>query len=781
MVTGQVSKMMGASVKRKEDPRLITGEGKYTDDVQLKGMAYMAVLRSPHAHARIRRVDVSRAQRHPGVLSVLTGEEVNKACKTPLPLFSLLPGMKAKDRWPIATDKVNFVGELVAVVVATSRDAARDALELIEVDYQPLPAVVDMEKATQQGSPLVHEELGTNLCYEASARAGDPDRAFREADGVVSARLAQPRLIPNPMEARAVVANYERGTGNMTLWDTTQNPHIERSIVAKVLGFPENKLQVIAIDVGGGFGCKFNTYPEAIIAPIASMQLGRPVKWAEDRQENFIATSHGRGQIQYVEAAYKNDGTLLGLRLRIYADLGAYCEVLSHAIPTLAPSMSPGVYTVKDIAWTTYGVYTNKVPYDAYRGAGRPEGAYIIERVMDLIANALSMDPAEVRRKNFIPKNAFPYQTPTGMVYDSGDYEAALNKALQLAEYDKLREEQRRLREQGVLMGIGVTTTTEVCGFGPSGSLAELGSYESATVRVDTAGKVTVLTGASPHGQGEETSFAQLVADELGVPFDEIEVVHGDTAIVPRGTGTFGSRTLVVGGTAVLNASQRVKDKARQIAAALLKTDAEHVVLEGGRFSAEDIPDRYFTWADVGREAYDARNLPSDLERGLEATSFWEPKGLTFPFSAHVAVVHIDKDTGEVKLTRYVAVDDCGTVINPMLVEGQVHGGLAQGIGQALLEEAVWDDNGQLVTGSFMDYAMPFAHEFPMFTLDRTVTPSPHNPMGAKGIGEMATIAAPPTIVSAVVDALSHLGVTHVDMPIKSEKVWRILREKGVF
>ncbi|MEK7814630.1 MAG: molybdopterin cofactor-binding domain-containing protein, partial [Chloroflexota bacterium] len=565
----------------------------------------------------------------------------------------------------------------------------------------------------------------------------------------------------------------------MTLWVGTQGPHIERTMVARVLGFPENKLRVVAIDVGGGFGCKINTYPESILAALFAIQLARPVKWVEGRQEHFISTSHGRGQVQYVEAAYKKDGTLLGMRLRIYADLGAYCQVLSHAIPTLTPSMAPGVYRVQNFAWTTYGVYTNKVPYDAYRGAGRPEGAYIIERVMDLIARKLDLDPVEVRRRNFIPKDAFPYQTPTGLEYDSGDYEAALNKALQIAGYDRLRLEQRRLRQQGELMGIGVTTTTEVCGFGPANSLGGLGGFESAVVRVDPMGKITVLTGASPHGQGEETSFAQIVADTLSVPFDDVEVVHGDTAVVPRGVGTFGSRSLAVGGTAVIRASQGVKEKATQIAAALLKIDPQHVVLEGGTFFVEDIPGRRVTWADVGSEAYDGRNLPPQLERGLEATSFWEPPGLTFPFSAHVAVVHIDRDTGQVRLTRYISVDDCGTVINPMLVEGQVHGGLAQGIGQALFEEAVWDDNGQLVTGTFMDYAMPLAEDFPSFTLDRTVTTTPHNPLGAKGIGEMATVAATPTIVSAVVDALAHLGVTHIDIPIKPEKVWRILQEKG--
>ncbi len=780
MVSGQVSKLMGARVKRKEDPRLITGEGRYTDDVILPGMVYMAVLRSPHAHARIRRIDVSQAKANPQVLAVVTGRDLRELWKAPLPVFGPLDDMVWVDRYPMAVEKANFAGEIVAAVVATSRYAARDALELVQVDYEPLPAVVDIEKAAQKGSPVIHDKLGTNVAYESKGSHGNPDRAFRDADGVVKARFEQPRLIPNAMEPRSAVADYTRSTDELTLWSTTQNPHIERKVVASVLGHPESRLRVIAVDVGGGFGSKINTYPEPIIACVLAKQLGRPVKWTEDRQENFLSTSHGRGQVQYAEAAYKKDGTLLGLRLRVYADLGAYCQALSHAIPTLTPSLAPGIYRFQDMEWTTIGVYTNKTPYDAYRGAGRPEGAYIIERVMNLIAQELKMDPAEVRRRNFIPKNAFPYKTPTGMVYDSGDYEAALNKVLQLANYKKLREEQARLRQQGVLMGIGLATCTEVCGFGKAGDLPELGGFESATVRVDPQGKVTVFTGSSPHGQGEETSFAQIVAEELQIPIDDVQVVHGDTAQVPRGVGTFGSRTLVVGGTAALQGAQRVKEKAKLIASHLLKVPVQNVVYEGGRFSALDIPDRQVTWAEVARQAYDGRQLPDDFELGLEAVSFWQPPEKTFPFSAHIATVIIDKDTGQVKLTGYYAVDDCGVVINPLLVEGQVHGGIAQGVGQALVEEAVYGDNGQLLTGTFMDYAMPFADEFPMFTLDRTVTPSPLNPLGAKGIGEMATIAATPTVVNAVVDALSHLGVKHVDIPLKAEKIWRILKEKGV-
>jgi len=780
MISGQVSKMIGARVKRKEDPRLITGEGKYTDDVQLSNMAYISVLRSPHAHALVKGIDVSEASGQAGVLGVFTGKEINDMCSGPVPLYAVLDDMKWKDRMPMASDKVHFVGEAVAVVAATSRDVARDAIDLIEVDYEPIAVVVDMEKAGESDSPLVHEELGTNVAYASSDQAGDPDKVFSEADGVVSARLVQPRLIPNPMEPRAAVASYDKATGHMDLWSTTQNPHIERDNIAKVIGFSLNKLRVIAIDVGGGFGCKINTYPEPIIAALLSKKLGQPMKWVEERQENFIATSHGRGQVQYVDVSYKNDGTVTGMKLRIYADLGAFCQVLSHAIPTLTPSLAPGIYMIKDMAWTTYGMYTNKVPYDAYRGAGRPEGAYIIERAMDLVSQKLGMDPAEIRRRNFIPKNLFPYKTPTGMEYDSGDYELALDKVLKLSKYDTLRQKQRQLRKQGILMGIGVSTTTEVCGFGPAGSLGGLGGYESAVVRVNPDGGITALTGASPHGQGEETSFAQLIADDLGIPFDQVEVLHGDTDLVPRGVGTLGSRTLVVGGTAILEANQRVKEKAKKIAGALLNIDPKHVIMEGGKFQVEDIPGKYVTWAEVGSEAYDGQQLSDDIERGLEATAFWEPPGLTFPFSADIAVVMIDSDTGEVHLEDYFAVFDCGNVISPMLAEGQVHGGLAQGIGQALLEEAVWDDSGQLVTGSFMDYAMPLAAEFPMFKLDNTVTPSPLNPMGAKGIGEMATIAATPTVVNAVVDALSHLGVTNIDIPIKSEKVWRIISDKVV-
>ena len=780
MLQGQSPRMVGSSVKRKEDPRLVMGEGKFTADVQLKGMVHMSVLRSPHAHARILRIDTAQALQHPQVLAVLTGAEVERLCQTEFPLAGVKEGMKAKGRWPMAADVVRYVGEPVAAVAATSLEAALDALEMIEVDYQPLTPVVDMEQAAKPGTQLVHDDLGTNIAVEGTRSVGDPDGAFQAADGVVSLRLTQPRLIPNPMESRAVVASYERGSGNMTMWLTSQGPHFERAIIAEVLGFPEHKLRIISIDVGGGFGCKIDGYAESVIAPLFSMQLNRPVKWSEDRQEHFLSTIHGRGELQYVEAAYKNDGTLLGLRIQYFTDLGAYCIGGSHAVvDALTPSGGQGVYKVRNIAWTTYGVYTHKVPVGPYRGYGQHATSYFLERVMDLIARRLGLDPVAVRRANFISPDAFPYRNPIGGEYDSGDYETALNKALDLAGYDDLREQQQRLRERGELMGIGLATTVDASGFGPATGLSARPGHETAIVRVDAGARVTVATGSSPHGQGHETTFAQIAADELGLPMEDVDVVFGDTLVIPQGVGTRASRSIVVGGSAVVQASQRVRAKATEIAAGLLQIDPEFVVLEGGRFFTEDIPDRYVTWPDVAKVAHGIASPPGGIERGLEASSYWEPAAYTYPFCANVAVVRIDKDTGEVKLTSYVSVDDCGTVINPMVVEGQVHGGLAQGIGAALFEEAVWDDAGQLITGSFMDYAMPLAEEFPMFTVDRTVTPSPHNPLGVKGMGESPTVAAVPALVNAVVDAMAHLGVTHVDIPLKPEKVWRVLREHG--
>ncbi|MCS7206374.1 MAG: xanthine dehydrogenase family protein molybdopterin-binding subunit [Dehalococcoidia bacterium] len=769
-----ISKMVGARIKRKEDPRLITGKGTYTDDVRLPGTLYMAVLRSPHAHARIRKLDVSKALGHPGVVAVLTGAEVKQMCG-PLPAQGPLEGMKLALRYPLAVNKVTHVGEGVAAVVAESRYLARDALDLIEVDYEPLPAVVDPEQGMKRTAPVIHEHLKTNLAYSIKQSVGDVEGAFRQAAGTVKARWVEQRLIPLAMECRAVVAHYEPGPGTLTIWNTTQNPHILRGVLAGMLRLAENRIRVIAPDVGGGFGSKIDVYPEEALAALFSLRLGRPVQWAEERTENFVATIHGRGQLQEVEAAYDAEGHILALRVRIWADLGAYCQLFTHAIPTLTLTMLNGTYRFANAAWELYGVYTNKTPTDAYRGAGRPEATYLLERTMDLVAHRLGLDPAEVRRRNFIPKEVFPYQTAVGTVYDSGDYEGALDKVLALANYKHLRQEQQERLKRGdrQLLGIGFSTFVEICGFAPN-------MPENATVRVEPSGAVTVFTGTSPHGQGEETTFAQIVAEELGVPIDDITVVHGDTLAIPHGNGTLGSRTLALGGTAVLQAARQVKEKARTLAAHLLKMPPDKVSVAGGHFFVEDIPDKKISWKEVAEKAYTPPpDLPAEWEPGLVATSYFKPPNFTFPFGAHIAVVEVDRETGDVRLRDYFAVDDCGHRINPLLVEGQLHGGLAQGIAQALYEEVIYDENGQLLTNNLMNYAAPNAAMLPSFTLEAMVTPTPTNPLGAKGVGELGTIGATPAVVNAVADALRHIGVdpAQVQMPTTPERVWRLIRQ----
>ena len=774
-----VQKMIGARIKRKEDPRLITGQGKFTDDVYPRGAVHMAVLRSPHAHARILNIDTSKAKAYPGIVAVITGAEVNDRCLTTFRLFGVREGMNARSRWPMASDVARYLGEPVVAVVATSLSAAWDAVELIDVSYEALPAVVDMEQAMESDSTLVHPDFSTNLAVQSSNEVGDVGEAFQEAHGVVKVRLVEPRLVPNSMEGRAVVADYDRGTDNLEIWVSTQSPHFERDNVATMLGIPHSRVRIYSQDVGGGFGAKVDTYSETIIASVLSKHVGRPVKWAEQRREHFTTTVHGRGEVQYVEGAYDADGMLTGLKVDYYTDMGSYCRGPSHSVVGgLTPLGIQGAYQVRNVAWNSYGIYTNKVPVGPYRGYGQHASSYIVERVMDLIAGELGLDPAEVRRRNLVPAESFPYRAPTGLTYDSGDYHATLEKALSVADYDGLRERQRQARERGEIVGIGLATTVDASGFGPSGGLTPRPGYESAFLRVETSGKMTVATGSSPHGQGFETSFAQIVADEMGVSVSDVQVIFGDTHIVPPGVGTFASRSLVVGGTALIQASRQVKEKAFQIAAELLRTDPEHVVLEGGTFVVEDIPSREVTWADIGTQAYGVRTVVSDLERGLEATCYWEPPGYTFPFCANVALVSIDPDTGRVTLEQYVAVDDCGVVVNPMIVEGQVHGGLAQGIGPALMEEALWDQQGQMLTGTFLDYAIPTAEDLPTFILDSTVSPSPNNPIGAKGMGESPTIASAATIMNAVADALSPLGVTDITMPAKEEKVWRVLQEK---
>ena len=778
MTTEETARMVGASVRRKEDQRLIQGQGQYTGDVPLVGALHMAVLRSPHPHAHITRLDVSAAKVLPGVVAIYTGPEINGMCRAEFRLAGVREHMNAVSRWPMAVDTVRYEGEPVAVALACDPYVARDAIELIEADYQPLPAVVNMERALEPGAPLVHEELGTNLCGQSSRTAGDPDRAFQEAHGVVSLRVTEPRLVPNAMEPRAALASYQPGLQELTLWLSTQAPHMERSFVAHTLGFPENRLRVISKDVGGGFGAKIDTYPETVIAAALALDLAQPVKWVEDRQEDFTSTIHGRGEVQYVEGAYNTDGVLTALRFRFYTDLGAYCFGGTHAVAeTLTPSGATGAYQVAHLEWTAHGVYTNKMSVGPYRGYGQHATAYAVELVMDRIAAALGLDPAEVRRRNLIPEGWFPYRAPTGREHDSGAYQATLERALELADYLELRERQKNLRQQGIFIGIGLATTVDASGFGPSGAFSVRPGFETATVRVDATGRATVITGSSPHGQGHETTFAQIASDQLSIPLEDIDVLYGDTSLISQGTGTRASRSVVVGGTAVVQASRQVKEKATLLAAAMLSAQPERVELEGGRFFAEDIPDRYLTWPDLASVSFGSQPVPEGTERGLEANVFWEPAGYTFPFSANVAVVTVDPDNGAVTLTDFISVDDFGTVVNPMVVDGQVHGGLAQGIGAALLEEAVWDENGQLLTGSFMDYAMPLAKHLPDFTVEQMETPSPHNPLGVKGMGESPTIAAVPAVVNAALDALAPLGVTHLDIPLKPERVWRAIRD----
>ena len=787
---------VGQRIRRTEDPRLIKGLAHYVDDIVLPGTLHVAFVRSYYAHAKINSIDTSAALAVPGVVAVYTGTDVAKI--GPVPCAGALPGLKVPDHRVLAGDKVYFVGHPVAAVVATDRYAARDAVDLIIVDYEDLPVVTDVQQAAAGTGPVIHESFGDNIAYKLTAGEGDIDSAFAAAERTVKQRIWHKRLAPIAMEPRGVLARYFPGEEELTLWSSTQIPHLMRTQVALMIGIPENKLRVITPEVGGGFGSKLNVYAEEALLGWISMQLHQPVKWIETRRENIQATIHGRGQVGDIEVAFKNDGTLTGLRYNVIADLGAYHQLLTPAIPTLTGLMLSGAYRIPAIQINITGVFTNKMATDAYRGAGRPEATYVVERALDLVAADLNADPAEVRRKNFPSKDEFPFHTATGLDYDSGNYEAALDKAQEIIGYTQLREEQKKARAEGKIIGIGVSTYVEICALGPSAAMPA-GGWESATVRIEPTGKVTVLTGTSPHGQGQETSFAQIVADELGVSINDVTVIHGDTGIVQYGIGTFGSRATAVGGTAVYIAVQKLKEKAEKIAGHILQADASKVSFEGGKYSVKKaagataatgssepvypvgqgpagaLPEPQtegrtsLTIAEIALAAHLAKELPPDTEPGLSATYFFEPKNFTFPFGTHIAVVEVDRETGDIKFLRYVAVDDCGRVINPMLVDGQVHGGIVQSIGQAMYEEVVYDEQGQLITGTLMDYAVPRAKHIPNFELDRTETPSPVNPLGVKGVG------ATPAIVGALVDALAPFGVKHLDMPIKPEDVWRII------
>ena len=773
------TRVFGSAIRRREDPRLITGTATYTDDIRLPGLVHAAMLRSPHAHARIRSVDTARAVEVPGVLAVYTGKDTAGVLK-PMPCAWLIPNsdLKVAEYPCIATDVVRYAGDIVAVVVAETDYQAHDALDLIDVDYEPLLAVVDPQRAAADGASLVHDGVPGNQAFHWVVSGGDVEAAFSSAEVVVKDRIVQQRLIPTAMETRSAVAQWTPATGELTLWNTTQNPHIVRFIGSIVTGVPEDKLRIIAPEVGGGFGSKIPQYPGEFITAFCSMRLARPVKWTETRSENYMATTHGRDHVQEVELAGTKDGRVTGLRCRVWAGMGAYLSTAAPGIPTILHGlMLSGAYRISAVREDVYGVYTNTTPVEAYRGAGRPEATYMIERLMDRFAHAINMDPVEVRRKNLIPPFSDGFDVVTGLKYDSGNYEGALEKALARADYQALRAEQARLRAEGRYMGIGVTTYVEICGLGPSQVAGAVGFqgglWESAIVRFHPSGTVHVFIGAKPHGQGEETTFAQIVASEVGVDVNDVKVVHGDTDRTPMGWGTYGSRTTAVGGAALAVAVRKIKDKARALAAHVLEAAVEDIDYADGRFFVKGSPGSAKTIQDIALLAHVAWNLPPGMEAGLEASSFYDPPNFTYPFGAHVAVVEVYPDTGTIELKRYVAVDDCGPQINPMIVEGQVHGGVVQGIGQALWEEAVYDEAGQLVTGTLMDYAIPRADVLPDIEVLSTVTPSPHHPLGVKGIGEAGTIASTCTVYNAVVDALRPLGVDALPMPMTPERVWR--------
>ena len=779
------TRIFGSGIRRREDPRLITGGATYTDDVSLPGTVHAAILRSPHAHARIRSIDTTGAASAPGVLAVYTGADVEGVIN-PIPCAWIVPDsdVKAVAHPAIAKDVVRYQGDAVAVVVADSRYQAEDAMELIQVDYEVLPATVNSEAAMQAGAPQLHEDAPNNQAFHWVAEGGDTDAAFANADVVVRDTILQQRLVPNAMEPRSAVATWLGAMGELTIWTTSQNPHICRFLGSLVTGVPEHKLRVIAPEVGGGFGSKIPVYADEMITAFCSMQLGRPVKWTETRSENYIATIHGRDHIQHVEMAATSDGKITGVRAVVYAGMGAYLSTAAPGVPTILHGlMYSGPYDIGATKADVYGVFTNTTPVDAYRGAGRPEATFLLERMVDVLAAELGMDPVELRRKNLIPKFEEGRDVATGLTYDSGDYETSLDLVLDRANYTGLREEQAHLREHHQYMGIGVSCYCEICGLGPSQVAGAVGFggglWESAVVRFHPSGKVNAYVGVSPHGQGEETTFAQIVSDELGVPVDDVEIIHGDTASAPMGWGTYGSRTTAVGAGALVLGLRKIKDKATALAAHLLEAAEADIEYADGQFSVRGSPDQSRSIQDIALMANVAWNMPEGMEPGLEASAFYDPPNFVYPFGAHVAVVTVDPDNGLVELQRYVAADDCGPQINPMIVQGQIHGGVVQGAGQALWEGAVYADNGQLLTGTMNDYVLPRAHMVPDIETISSETPSPHNPLGVKGIGETGTIASTVTIYNAVIDALRPFGVTHIDMPLTPQKVWQAIHQQG--
>ncbi len=774
-------KYVGGGVPRKEDPKLLTGQAKFVESLELPGLLHVAFVRSEFGAAEISSVDLSEALESPGVVTAFSGEDLAVEWAAGLPMaWPVTEDIRIPDHWPVAQDRVRYVGDAVAVVVAETRDQAVDAVELVMVDYEEGEAVVDVESALAEGAPLVHESYDDNKCYTWNLSNGDVDAAFAKADVVVKERFTQPRLIPNAIEPRAVVVQSIPSAGDYTVWSTTQIPHIAKVLFALTLGIPEGQMRVIAPDVGGGFGSKLNVYAEEAVCIALARRLGLPMKWVATRSEGYLATIHGRDQVQDIEIAATSDGKILGYRVKIAANMGAYLQLVAPGVPLLGAFLYCGCYGGEAYDFECTGVFTNTTPTDAYRGAGRPEATYAIERAMDSLARKVGVDTPEIRRRNFLPAGEMT-QSPGGLAFDSTDYEPALERALEMADYGDLRARQAALRGEGgsKQLGVGLSSYVEICGLAPSQVLASLrygaGGWDAATVRLLPTGKAEVVTGSSPHGQGHVTSWSQIAADHFGISYEDVTVLHSDTHVAPHGMNTYGSRSLSVAGVALHNACERVVDKARKLAAHILEVAPDDLDYEGGTFSVKGVPDRTQTMPELAYAAWTAHNLPEDVEPGMEASCVYDPPNFTFPFGTHVAIVEVDTETGEVELLRYVAVDDCGPVINPVIVDGQVHGGVAQGIAAAMYEAATYAEDGTLTTSSMMNYLVPSAAEFPSFETDRTVTPSTTNPMGVKGIGEAGTIGAAPAVINAIVDALSHLGVTDIPMPASPETVWRAI------
>jgi carbon-monoxide dehydrogenase large subunit len=772
---------VGRALRRKEDPRLITGQARYVDDIVLPGTLWAAFVRSPEAHARITSIDTSAAAARPGVHAVFTGADLDDLTG-PLPMAWAPPGVEVNNppHWPLAKDTVNHVGDPVAVVLGEDRYAVVDAAEDVIVEYEPLPAITDPEAALA-GPPYVHESLGTNKVHEWSLSGGDMAAGFEQAEVVVERRIVNHRIAGAPIEPRGVLADYRAGQG-ITLWSATQVPHFVRLFVSLLLGLGEDRVRVIAPEVGGGFGAKLQVYGEEILACWASRKLGRPVKWVETRSENMLVTHQGRDQIAHVKMGATREGKITAWHVKIIADFGAYNMILTPLIPSLGAFVMGGCYAIPNVQTDIVGVFTNKCPTDAIRGAGRPEATHMVELMIDQMAAELGIDRLELRRRNFIPADSFPAPVATGVVYDSGNYEGSLNRLLQLVDVNEVEREKQQLRERGIYRGIGFSTYTEICGLapsritGPAGVGVQAGLWESALVRVHNTGAVTVYTGTSPHGQGIETAFAQIVADKLGVDPSVVEVMHGDTGTGPEGRNTYGSRSLATGGEALAKATDKIVNKASRIVAHELEAAPEDIEVRDGKFSVRGSPDKGMTLAEVAGIAYIGA-VPEGMEPGLEETVFHDPENFVFPFGAHACIVDIDAATGKVTVPRYVAVDDCGNPVNPLLIDGQVHGGIAFGIGQALYERVAYDQDGQLVTGTFVDYALPTAAELPSFETDRTVTPSPANSMGVKGVGEAGTIAASAAVTNAVIDALRPLGIDFINMPLTPMRVWEAIEQ----